>query len=395
VSQALSEGETGVIDDDQQASRPAGAAGDVAVALKGVTKTLGGKAVLKNCDLTVRKGELVSILGPSGVGKSTVLNVVAGFAPVEEGTVELAGRDVTWTPANRRNIGFIFQEYALFPHLTVAENVRFPLDMRRVPGRQARERVDAALASVGLESYAARRPNALSGGQRQRVAIARALVFEPDVLLMDEPLSSLDRQLRDEMTMQMRRLHVELGVTVLYVTHDPAEALGLSDRVGVLRDGAVAQIGSPSEVHEQPRSAYVAELCGAVNVMGTCEILPGRGAGDSSPWRAECRGRVVVASRGPDPESSATGALLVGVRPHHVSVAAGDGPVAGAEGAEVNELPGTVESIRLIGSGLRYEVNVATERPWQVVTGRAVEGIEPGSAVTVRWRAEDTMLMEP
>jgi ABC-type Fe3+/spermidine/putrescine transport system ATPase subunit len=392
VSQALSEGETAVIDDDQHARGAPGPAGDVAVALKGVTKTLGGKAVLKNCDLTVRKGELVSILGPSGVGKSTVLNVVAGFAPVEEGTVELAGRDVTWTPANRRNIGFIFQEYALFPHLTVAENVRFPLDMRRVAGRQARERVDAALASVGLESYADRRPNALSGGQRQRVAIARALVFQPDVLLMDEPLSSLDRQLRDEMTMQMRRLHVELGVTVLYVTHDPAEALGLSDRVGVLRDGAVAQIGSPAEVHEQPRSVYVAELCGAVNVMGSCEVLP-RGGGDGSLWRAGCHGSVVVASRGPDAEVSAAAELIVGVRPHHVSLAAGDGGAADAEGPEVNGLPGTVESIRLIGSGLRYEVNVGTERPWQAVTGRAVEGVEPGSAVTVRWRAEDTMLM--
>lgn len=364
---------------------------NVAVALKGVTKTLGGRAVLKNCDLSVAQGELVSILGPSGVGKSTILNVVAGFMPIESGTVELAGKDVTWASPHRRNIGFIFQEYALFPHMSVEGNVRFPLDMRRVPAKQARERVTEALTRVGLESFADRRPTALSGGQRQRVAIARALVFEPEVLLMDEPLSSLDRQLRDSMSLQMRRLQEELGVTVIYVTHDPEEALGLSDRVGVLRDGAITQIGRPEEVHERPRSAYVAELCGSVNLLAGCERL-GAGDGPEAPWAfTGLQGAVLQASYGPDPACAPDAELLVGVRPHLLTLAADD---ALETGTTTNALRGTVTSIRLMGSGLRYEVDLGAERPWQVLAGRAFAGIEPGDQVSVTWNADDTMIVE-
>jgi putative spermidine/putrescine transport system ATP-binding protein len=241
-----------------------------AIELRALSKRYGRHAALGGAggiDLDVADGELVAILGPSGAGKTTALTLVAGFEEPTSGAVVIGGRDVTRLPAHRRDVGVVFQSYALFPHLTVGENVAFPLRSRGVPRAQRRERVAQALATVGLPGTEERAPGTLSGGQQQRVALARAIVFEPRILLLDEPLAALDRRLRDRMQVELRALHRELGVTLLLVTHDQEEALTLSDRLVVLHDGEIAQQGPPAEVYRRPASRFVAEFLGASNLL--------------------------------------------------------------------------------------------------------------------------------
>lgn len=241
-----------------------------AIELRALVKRYGAQTALggeRGIDLTVDDGELVAILGPSGAGKTTALTLVAGFEEATSGAVVIGGRDVTRLPAHKRDVGVVFQSYALFPHLTVGENVAFPLRTRRVPRAERRERVARALATVGLPGTEERAPATLSGGQQQRIALARALVFEPRILLLDEPLAALDRRLRDQLQVELRALHRELGVTMLLVTHDQEEALTLSDRLVVLHDGAIAQEGPPAEVYRRPANRFVAEFLGASNLL--------------------------------------------------------------------------------------------------------------------------------
>lgn len=347
------------------------------VELSGVDVAFSEVSILRDFDLAVSNGEFVALLGPSGTGKSTILNVIAGFVPVHRGRVRLKGVEMTYAPPNRRDLGFIFQEYALFPHMTVGENVRFPLDMRGVKRRQAESDVAAALRVVGLEGMAARKPAELSGGQRQRVAIARTIVFRPNVLLMDEPLSSLDRQLRDEMTVETRRLQRELGATVIYVTHDQTEALSLSDRVGILRNGKIEQIDSPGKVHDDPVSVHAARLCGPLNTAAP-EISA---AGDV----ALCGVPVKFADRyraGNAPQR------VLAVRPYLLNLTTSD-PEPG-----LNRVPVTVVAQSLVGNGLRYDVTLADGTSWHVLAGRPFEGIEPGRDVFAIWDAEATLLIE-
>ncbi|HEY0294477.1 MAG TPA: ABC transporter ATP-binding protein [Bordetella sp.] len=217
--------------------------------------------------LDIKSGEFFSLLGPSGCGKSTTLRCIAGFEQPDQGEILIAGKSVRRLPAHKRNIGIVFQSFALFPHLTVLGNVMFGLRLRKIPGAQAKARARAALISVGLDDYGDRYPAALSGGQQQRVAIARAIVLEPPVLLMDEPLSSLDLQLRVQMRGEIRALQRRLGLTVVYVTHDQDEALSMSDRLAVMSQGAVQQIGAPREIYEQPASEAVATFIGTANIF--------------------------------------------------------------------------------------------------------------------------------
>ncbi len=349
------------------------------VVIEGVTKRLGDHDVLSSLDLEVGKGEFLSLLGPSGVGKSTILNVIAGFLPIESGRVLLAGRDVTDMPPHKRNLGFIFQEYALFPHMSVGQNVRFPLDMRGIKGKEAADRVADALAVVGLGHVAERRPQALSGGQRQRVAIARSMVFRPEVLLMDEPMSSLDRQLRDDMTIETRRLQRELGVTVVYVTHDQTEALSLSDRVGILRDGRIEQIGSPKEVHDRPVSTYAARLCGPIN---TEEVTTVEHDGAGSPCTVRI-GETVIRARPPVDAN----ASILGVRPYLIELQHEPAP------APMNSLQGAVTGLSMVGNGVRYDVDIGSSKPWQVLAGRPFEGIQVGDAAHLVWAPADAALL--
>jgi spermidine/putrescine ABC transporter ATP-binding subunit len=237
------------------------------VVFAGIAKSFGAVQALRPIDLTIAAGEFLTLLGPSGSGKTTLLNIAAGYIAPSAGQVLIGGRDVTWLPARRRNIGMVFQNYALFPHLGVAENVAYGLRARGRPADEIARRVADALALVRLGGYGQRAIRELSGGQQQRVALARALVIEPDVLLMDEPLGALDRQLRKQVQLEIRRLHKSLGRTTIYVTHDQEEALVMSDRIGVMRDGRIAQLGTARDLYERPADAFVASFLGESNLL--------------------------------------------------------------------------------------------------------------------------------
>ena len=239
----------------------------VAVRLVDVVKKFGDVAAVDWINLEVRDGEFFSLLGPSGCGKTTTLRMIGGFEEPTSGLIELQGHDVTWLPPYRRNVNTVFQNYALFPHMTVRDNIAFGLKMRKTPKAQLRPRLDEVMRLVRLEDQADKLPSQLSGGQQQRVAIARAIVYEPPLVLMDEPLSNLDAQLRLAMRIEIRRLHQSLNLTTIYVTHDQEEALSMADRLVVLRDGLVQQIGTPDEVYAQPANRYVAGFMGYRNML--------------------------------------------------------------------------------------------------------------------------------
>jgi ABC-type Fe3+/spermidine/putrescine transport system ATPase subunit len=239
-----------------------------AIKLQQVTKTFDGKVVaVDGVTLDIKAGEFFSLLGPSGCGKTTSLRMIAGFEMPDAGRVHVGGQDITDVPVHRRDMGMVFQSYALFPHRTVAENVAFGLRMRDVPKSEIAKRVAAALAQVALTGFEERRPSQLSGGQQQRVALARALVIEPRVLLCDEPLGALDRKLRQQMQFELKELQRRLGVTLVFVTHDQEEALAMSDRIAVMNKGRVEQVGAPTEIYERPRTRFVADFIGEINLL--------------------------------------------------------------------------------------------------------------------------------
>ena len=237
-------------------------------------------AAVDDLNLHIEAGEFLTLLGPSGSGKTTTLMLLAGFEAPSSGAIRLDGKSIESLPPHHRNMGVVFQSYSLFPHMTVADNVAFPLSVRKVPASQIADKVTAALAKVHLENFTHRKPNQLSGGQQQRVALARALVFEPRLVLMDEPLSALDKKLREEMQLEIRRLHRELGVTMVFVTHDQSEAMTLSDRVAVFNQGRIEQLASPQELYDAPANPFVANFLGDNNMLrGTLEL--GRQAGSA------------------------------------------------------------------------------------------------------------------
>ncbi len=238
-----------------------------AIRLTELRKHFGDTRAVDGVDLTVASGEFFTMLGPSGSGKTTLLRVIAGFERADSGRIELHGVDVTRTPPYDRDVNTVFQDYALFPHMNVQRNVEYGLRVKKVPGKERRQRAAKALEMVGLGNLADRQPRQLSGGQRQRVALARALVNDPTVLLLDEPLGALDLKLRQEMQLELKRIQREAGITFIYVTHDQEEALTMSDRVAVFRDGRIQQVGTPVEIYEAPNSSYVADFIGVSNRM--------------------------------------------------------------------------------------------------------------------------------
>jgi putative spermidine/putrescine transport system ATP-binding protein len=306
-----------------------------------VRKTFGSTVALESFSLGLEPGELVSLLGPSGCGKTTALRVAAGFERPDDGRVAIGGADVVRVPAHKRNIGMVFQSYSLFPNLDVAANVAFGLRVRRVSGAERERRIGEALERVHLSAMAKRYPHQLSGGQQQRVALARALVVEPAVLLLDEPLSALDAKVRVGLREEIRRLQLQLGMTTLFVTHDQEEALSISDRIGVMSDGRLEQVGTPRAVYAEPANAFVARFVGRINE------LPGRvdGSGiDVAGVRVEV----------PAPSGTASGSdVTVMSRPEDVRVR----PLADG-GSPGGALPGTVVSEHFAGSSSLLRVRL-------------------------------------
>ncbi|MBL8762001.1 MAG: ABC transporter ATP-binding protein [Phycisphaerae bacterium] len=293
--------------------------------------------VIDHVDLSINPGELFFLLGPSGCGKTTILRMIAGFIEPTDGRIRFGDRDVTDIPANHRNTGMVFQSYALWPHMTVAENVAFGLRVRKTPTREATTRVEAALDAVKMRSFADRKPNQLSGGQQQRVALARALVIRPDVLLLDEPLSNLDAKLRHELRDEIRRLCREFEMTTICVTHDREEAMAIGDRIAVLDGGRVAQVGPPAEVYSSPTSRFIAEFLGEAN------FIPG--VTRSSPQG----GVVVESSLGLLPGNGQAGqSVSAVVRPEQVRLRAGAG------------LPAEIKDLSFVGHHTRYTLQAGS-----------------------------------
>ncbi len=315
----------------------------IRVEVAGVEKRFGEVVALKGVSLVVEPGELFFLLGPSGCGKTTLLRCLAGFYLPERGTVRFGGEDVTRLAPYKRNTGMMFQSYALWPHLTVAENVAFGLEQRKVPKAELRERVAAALEAVKMGAYAARKPNQLSGGQQQRVALARALVVRPRCLLLDEPLSNLDAKLRLEMRQEIRRVCKEHRLTTIYVTHDQKEALSIADRMAVLVDGAILQVGTPAEVYKRPNCRFVADFIGETNFLDGTVVRAGAGTVLVRTPVGELEG---VPGR-PDEPLPEGREVTVSIRPECIRL--GTYPV------EENGFPGRIGSSVYYGELAQYE----------------------------------------
>ena len=261
------------------------------LSIRGATKHYGAVTALADATLELREGEFLTLLGPSGSGKTTLLMMVAGLVPPSGGEIWIDGKLATYAPPNKRDIGIVFQNYALFPHLTVRENIAFPLQMRRVPPAQIEAEVKRALEIVQLPQVADRLPRQLSGGQQQRIALARCMVYRPSIILMDEPLGALDRQLRDQMQLEIKDLHARLGITVLYVTHDQEEAMAMSDRICLMNHGRIEQIGTPQELYFEPRSVFVAQFLGESNILDATVRQVGATMTLTGPGGMELHGR--------------------------------------------------------------------------------------------------------
>ena len=345
------------------------------ITFEGVRKSYDGASyVVRGLDLDVPQGEFLTLLGPSGSGKTTTLMMLAGFEAPTAGTITLGGERIDSVPPHRRNIGVVFQNYALFPHMTVGENVAFPLKMRRIGKAQVAERVRRALDMVRMGAFETRRPSQLSGGQQQRIALARALVFEPKLVLMDEPLGALDKQLREHMQIEIKHLHARLGINVVYVTHDQGEALTMSDRVGVFNDGALQQIASPAQLYEAPANPFVATFIGENNAIGGKIVALSNG---------QCRletgsGAVIVALAG---EGLVLGAkATLALRPERVSLEPGD--------AAENRFPARVEELIYHGDHLRLRVAACGRDDIliRLPAGSAGAALASGAEIAIGWR---------
>jgi spermidine/putrescine ABC transporter ATP-binding subunit len=306
-----------------------------------------GTVALRGLSLSVPAGRIVSLLGPSGSGKTTTLKMIAGFEKPDSGSITLAGRDISRTPPHARDIGMVFQNYALFPHMTVFENVAFPLRMRKMARRDIEAAVQQALALVHLEGVAARLPRQLSGGQQQRVALARAIVFRPQLLLMDEPLGALDRQLRKSVQSELKRLQRRLDLTVVYVTHDQEEAMFLSDEIAIVQNGQIVQCGAPAALYDAPASVFVAGFLGESNfLVGILSEAEASQAFVTLPGGRQMRGRPSA----PLPTGQAVSILI---RPEKLQVHA----VSEAVGPEMNLLRGRIDLVNFLGGAIEYEID--------------------------------------
>ncbi|GGD22169.1 ABC transporter ATP-binding protein [Aureimonas glaciei] len=354
-------------------------ASDSLVTFSGIDKTYDGKTlVAQDLNFEIREGEFLSLLGPSGSGKTTTLMMLAGFEAPSSGTILLGGKRLNETPPHRRGIGMVFQNYALFPSMTVAENIAFPLSVRKVSKSEQRDRVERALAMIELPHLADRRPAQLSGGQQQRVALARALVFEPKLVLMDEPLGALDKNLRESMQYEIKRLHERLGVTVVYVTHDQSEALTMSDRVAVFHHGCIQQIASPKELYENPSNAFVANFIGENNgLVGQVTACDNGYATLLLTPQISIEGRAGAGI-------ASGGVAVLALRPENVTF---DADASG----NVNRLAGVIDEVIYCGDHWRLHLTVA-DWPGFIVKApnrRTMAPPEPGRTAVLSWGRDD------
>ena len=363
---------------------PAADPRDLAVCVRGVEKAFGDQPVVRETSLDVEAGEFVSILGPSGCGKTTLLRMIGGFEHQDAGSIHVRGTCVGGLPPNKRDVNMVFQRYALFPHKTVRQNVSFPLEVQGVPAAERRERVAQAIALVGLEGFEQRDIGKLSGGQAQRVALARALVGRPQVLLLDEPLTALDLKLRKRLQLELRRIQEELRTTFVYVTHDQEEALTMSDRIVVMNDGRIEQIGTPEQIYGQPDSVFVSRFIGEANLLdGTVSEVGPAGA------RVAVAGAEVLV-RGYGIAVAAGDSVVVSLRPERLSIGED-----GEDDAD-NALRGRVERMVFFGASRRYHVALDEGETVTVQTAPATGSeIPDGTVVTVRWSASDAVLLPP
>lgn len=352
--------------------------GGESVEIRSASKSYGAVRALDDVSLSVAPREFVSLLGPSGSGKTTLLGLLGGFIQPSSGSIHFGDRDVTFLPPHKRGIGVVFQNYALFPHMSVGENVAFPLRARRLPKASWPEKVRAALAMVGLAGYEARGVAQLSGGQRQRVALARAMIFEPRLILMDEPLSALDKQLRESMQIELRELHKRIGATIIYVTHDQREALTMSDRVAILKDGRLVQIDRPERLHDHPADSFVASFIGEASLLPVHRV-------DSS---SVALGPAILHSARAVPDG---GALMLAV--HSEKLLIDDGSSDGA----CNRLTGTVTDVVYQGESLRVFIALpdgtalSLRQPSHHEAYRRIP--PPGEPITVTLHPEDTIIV--
>ena len=352
------------------------------VGIDNVAKYYGKVVALENISMTIQDGEFFGLLGPSGGGKTTLLRSIAGFIQPDKGEITIAGKEVSNIPINKRDIGMMFQNYALFPHLTVAENIGFGLSVRRRSKAEITEQVRHLLQLVRLPGFEDRKPKQMSGGQQQRIALARALSTNPKVLLLDEPLGALDKKLREEMQFELKQIQRDVGITTVFVTHDQEEALTLSDRIAIMNGGNVEQIGTPREIYERPRTAFAASFLGAANFFEG--VVAGRGGGLTRVILADGQS-IFTSDQAPEGAS-----VILAVRPEKFLA----GSVADSKPAEaLNVIQGTVTAEVFTGNSVTYKVDAAGKPLMIYVQNRTGERLEPHQPIVLTWRADHTTLV--
>lgn len=352
---------------------------DAGVVLTDVSKEYQGKRVVDSVSMSVEKGEFITFLGPSGSGKTTTLNMIAGFASVTEGEIEIHGRKMGSVPPHKRDIGMVFQAYALFPHRTVRGNIAFPLERRRMPKARRTELIDQALSMVHMTSFGDRYPDELSGGQQQRVALARALVYQPAVLLMDEPLGALDKKLRDWLQTEIKRIHREVKSTFLYVTHDQEEALSLSDRVAVFNNGRIEQIGTPADLYERPETLFVGTFVGESTLIELTDVVTNRETSSGNAFGVSMTGRGTLTAQ--------TASLLV--RPERIHL----DPVGDDADLEPHSVLCHVEGATYLGNAWRYDLVLPNGNKGVARTDRSPDAIGLPSRVRASWSPNDAVVL--
>ena len=353
--------------------------GDFAVRFAGVSKKYGESTVLHELNLDVRRGEFLTLLGPSGSGKSTILNVIAGAIQPTTGRVFLDGVDVTEMPSRERGLGMVFQNYALMPHMTVFENVAFPLKVRKESSDSIRQKVMATLDKVGLAKFASRKPKELSGGQQQRVSIARCLVYSPSIILMDEPLGALDKKLRDQLQGEIKSLHRDIGTTLIYVTHDQEEALNLSDTICLMNHGRVEHLGTPTQLYFDPANRFTADFVGESNIIAGTLV-------EEDALETSSGTQLRVHSRRPRIGAG----VEVLIRPENIRIVA-----AGESVADENVFDGVIRQLSFVGGRTQVEAAVGEERiRASRVSTRDDAAIQPGQRVRLAWSRANSVVLD-